>query len=201
MRVSDRSVARAALVLELAYYGITFGWKSWLQYRSTGDTGLRLRRGSSLAARATSAVVAGAVVVGVAGVVAAEPDAETRSSVRVCGLVGILAGLVGTYRSQRDMGRSWRVGVDPHERTDLVTEGSFRCVRNPMFSSMMLVGISAAVAVPNALTIMSATVLCAGLDVEARVVEEPYLRSSLGERYLAYARSTGRFVPWLGRLR
>jgi protein-S-isoprenylcysteine O-methyltransferase Ste14 len=39
------------------------------------------------------------------------------------------------------MGASWRIGVDPSERTDLVTGGAFALVRNPIFSAMLLTGI------------------------------------------------------------
>ena len=42
--------------------------------------------------------------------------------------------------------------------------------------------------------------LAAGLDLEVRLVEEPYLREVHGEPYLAYARATGRFLPRLGTL-
>jgi protein-S-isoprenylcysteine O-methyltransferase Ste14 len=38
----------------------------------------------------------------------------------------------------------------------------------------------------------------AALDVQARVVEEPYLATVHGARYAAYRRSAGRFVPGLG---
>ena len=31
------------------------------------------------------------------------------------------------------MGESWRIGVDDHERTELVTRRAFRLARNPIF--------------------------------------------------------------------
>ena len=35
------------------------------------------------------------------------------------------------------MGRSWRIGVEEGERTDLVTGGPFAIVRNPIYASML----------------------------------------------------------------
>jgi protein-S-isoprenylcysteine O-methyltransferase Ste14 len=43
--------------------------------------------------------------------------------------------------------------------------------------------------------------LAAGVDVQARLVEEPYLRATHGQAYVDYARRTGRFIPAIGRLR
>jgi protein-S-isoprenylcysteine O-methyltransferase Ste14 len=33
-------------------------------------------------------------------------------------------------------GASWRIGVDPDERTTLVTSGPFAIARNPIFTAM-----------------------------------------------------------------
>lgn len=40
--------------------------------------------------------------------------------------------------AQQAMGRSWRIGVDTDERTELVTEGVFGLVRNPVFTAMIV---------------------------------------------------------------
>ena len=39
------------------------------------------------------------------------------------------------------------------------------------------------------------------LEIQVRLVEEPYLLAIHGEAYRAYAAVTGRFVPGVGRLR
>jgi protein-S-isoprenylcysteine O-methyltransferase Ste14 len=38
-----------------------------------------------------------------------------------------------------------------------------------------------------------------GLQIQVRLVEEPYLLRVHGDAYRRYAERTGRFVPWLGR--
>jgi protein-S-isoprenylcysteine O-methyltransferase Ste14 len=196
--MEHRAVARLALVLQAIYVGLTFGWRSWLQYRSTGDAGYRLSRAVPPAARTASALITAGAVTGLAGTAVATRSERRRSPARVVGVAGIAAGLVGTYRAQLDMGRSWRIGLDVAERTDLVTDGLFRYARNPIFSFMTLVGLSSAVANPNAATVVGAAMLTAGVEVQVRLVEEPYLREAHGDSYTAYAAKTGRFVPRLG---
>ncbi len=109
-------------------------------------------------------------------------------------------GLAATLVAQIAMGQSWRIGVDPEERTDLVTEGPFAIVRNPIFSGMIPTSIGLALMVPNIVAVVAVIALLAALEIQIRLVEEPYLLSAHGERYAAYAARVGRFFPGLGRL-
>ncbi len=43
-------------------------------------------------------------------------------------------GLVGTLVAQGAMGRSWHMGADDSEKTELVITGPFALVRNPIFA-------------------------------------------------------------------
>jgi protein-S-isoprenylcysteine O-methyltransferase Ste14 len=43
--------------------------------------------------------------------------------------------------------------------------------------------------------------VAASVQVQVRLVEEPYLLRVHGDAYRAYAARTGRFVPGVGRLR
>jgi protein-S-isoprenylcysteine O-methyltransferase Ste14 len=99
------------------------------------------------------------------------------------------------------MGSSWRIGVDHAERTNLVTAGPFALVRNPIFAAMIPTALGLTLMVPSVLAIAGFVALLLALELQVRVVEEPYLRVAHGDRYLDYAASTGRFVPGVGRLR
>lgn len=109
-------------------------------------------------------------------------------------------GLVGTLVAQVAMGRSWRIGVDESERTDLVTTGPFAIVRNPIFSAMVPAFLGLALMVPNVVALTGLLALVAAVELQVRFVEEPYLIRTHGERYLDYASRIGRFVPRSGRL-
>jgi protein-S-isoprenylcysteine O-methyltransferase Ste14 len=193
--LSERAVRRAALALQTAYLGLAFGWRSWRQRQTTGDWGFRLSRETEPVARVASGLITAGAVFGVVGVATGPRSARRAPATRVLGLAGMAAGLAGTLQAQLDLGASWRVGVDTGERTELVTNGVFRSVRNPIFSCMNAIGVANAVAVPNAATIGGAALLVAGISIQVRMVEEPYLRSVHGEAYDEYVQSAGRFAP------
>ena len=198
--MSNGLVARLAIALQIAYVLAVFGGRSWAQRHSTGESGFRLRRGPGAGSPGPSALVAAGALTILAGTVAAASSARHAAPIRCLGLAGIALGLAGTLRAQRDIGRSWRIGVDTAERTELVTHGLYRRVRNPVFSFMILAALSNAVAVPTAVTAAGAAAVTVGAEIQARLVEEPHLRRAHGDPYLSYARRTGRFLPGIGRL-
>jgi protein-S-isoprenylcysteine O-methyltransferase Ste14 len=116
------------------------------------------------------------------------------------GLALSVAGLAALLWSQSSMGDSLRIGVDPGERTALVTEGPFRWVRNPIYSAMLLYVVGVALMAPNVAGLVALVVLALGLDLHVRRVEEPYLVATHGAAYASYAARVGRFLPGVGRL-
>ncbi len=108
-------------------------------------------------------------------------------------------GTLGTLWSQSAMGASWRVGVDDDETTTLVKHGPFRWVRNPVFTFIAISVCGFATFLPTIATIAATGVLLFSLQVQVRVVEEPYLRETHGDAYQHYEVSTGRFLPVLVR--
>jgi len=108
-------------------------------------------------------------------------------------------GIVVTSAAQIGMGQSWRVGVRPGERTELVTTGIFGIVRNPIFSGVVLSGIGSAVLVPRAAMVAAALAALIGVEIQVRCVEEPHLRKLHGTDYNDYTRRVGRFLPGLGK--
>ncbi|MCQ6271187.1 isoprenylcysteine carboxylmethyltransferase family protein [Pseudarthrobacter sp. R1] len=99
------------------------------------------------------------------------------------------------------LGASWRIGVDETERTALVTTGPYWLVRNPVFTSAAAAFLGLALMVPNAVAVVGLVLSLTGIQIQVRLVEEPYLRRVHGAAYTGYASRTGRFLPRLGRLR
>jgi cobalt-zinc-cadmium efflux system protein len=196
----------AALVLFVVYLLLGFVARTWLQWRRTGDGGFRGisgRLGSPEWVAGVSFVVA--LLAGVLGPVTALAGLDPltvldMTGLRWAGAVLAVTGVVATLAVQLQMGASWRIGVDAGERTDLVTSGTFALVRNPIFTVMAVTGLGLALMTPNVVALAGFVVLLVALQLQVRVVEEPYLLRTHGATYAAYAASTGRFVPGLGRL-
>lgn len=201
-------MAIAALALYGAWVAITMGVRVAVQLRRTGSTGLHgLPPGAGALEWVAGglfiaglAAVALALVLAVAGVL--DPVAAFDGPVgHAAGIVLAVAGICLVFGAQLAMGNSWRVGVDPAERTELVTDGPFGHVRNPIYSAMLPTVLGLVLMVPSALAIAGLLVLFAGLEMQVRLVEEPYLLRVHGGEYAAYAARVGRFVPKLGFLR
>jgi len=192
----------------LALYGLlAFGVRMIVQVRRTGSTGFKGLRGTSGLERMGGLLFALAVVLCIAGPVLQLADA--LSSVEAldgtgASILGVLLASLGvtiTLVAQFAMGDAWRIGVDPSERTELVTHGPFSLVRNPIFAAMIPAFMGVALLAPNAVTIAGAILLMVALELQTRLIEEPYLFRVHGEPYAAYIVRVGRFLPGIGRLR
>ena len=195
----------AALVLYVLALVVLFGVRSWVQWRRTGRTGFVGISGTPADAGWWGGVLfVAAVVLGLAApllAVTGTVPASAPVAVQVAGLGIALAGFGATLAAQTGMGASWRIGVDPAERTELVVGGIFGAVRNPIFSAMVLGQAGIVLVVPSWVAALALVALVVAVQLQVRAVEEPYLRSVHGQAYEAYGARTGRFVPGLGRLR
>ncbi|RSM77274.1 isoprenylcysteine carboxylmethyltransferase family protein [Kibdelosporangium aridum] len=121
--------------------------------------------------------------------------------IQITGIVLAVLGFLGTVLAQHGMGPSWRVGVNPDETTGLVTQGAFTVVRNPIFVSTVICFLGLTLMAPNIIALIGFAGLLIAVELQVRVVEEPYLRQTHGEAYVGYGRKVGRFLPGVGRFR
>ncbi len=196
--------AVAAIILEVTFFALAFGWRSWIQWRRTGSTGfIRPRRGASAAELLGSGGFVLALLLLVAAPIADITDLDRIAVLDTAwaafaGIVLGVAGIALTLVAQLGMGDSWRIGVDSAARTDLVTDGVFGSVRNPIFTAMLVATAGLVLLVPNLVSAAAFVVLIAALEIQVRLVEEPYLRATHGPAYETYRATVGRFVPRLG---
>jgi protein-S-isoprenylcysteine O-methyltransferase Ste14 len=123
-----------------------------------------------------------------------------RSPVRAAGVVLAVLGIAATLAAQLAMGASWRPDVDRDARTALVTGRPFRLIRNPIFT-VTAAATGLALIVPNVVAAAMLVAFVAALQLQVRLVEEPYLHRIHGTAWDRYAAQTGRFLPWIGRHR
>ncbi|WP_307844414.1 methyltransferase family protein [Actinotalea solisilvae] len=204
MTMTGELSAVVALVLDVLGLVVIFGVRSWAHRRTTGSAGFRGLSGRPWSAPWWGGVLfAAALVLTTIGVVLAVTRTVPAAAPVGAGWVGLalaVAGFVGVAVAQSGMGTSWRIGVDAKERTTLVTGGLFSAVRNPIFTAMCAALAGLVVMVPNALTVIGLVALVVAIELQVRVVEEPYLLAAHGEDYAAYATRVGRFVPGVGLL-
>lgn len=201
-------MADSALIFLGIYFVLCFGLRSLVQKARTGSTGFKGISGKPGSTEWWGGVLfVAALALGVlaplldlAGVL--DPiGALDDDVVQQAGGGMFFGGLVTTLVAQMAMGNSWRIGVDASEKTDLVTEGPFSIVRNPIFSGMVPASLGIVLLVPNIVAVAAVVLLLVALQIQVRLVEEPYLLEVHGKPYHDYARRVGRFLPLVGRLR
>jgi protein-S-isoprenylcysteine O-methyltransferase Ste14 len=185
---------------------LTLGVRVLIQLRTTGETGLiGLRGGAGVLDWLSGILFIGGMAMGVLSVTLVLQgslgtiDAIDSTPLNVIGIVLAAAGGTAVFLAQLGMGASWRIGVSDDQDTDLVTTGWFSLVRNPIYSAMIVGWTGFALLVPTWLSIGAVFVISAGLELQVRSVEEPYLIRTHGEPYRAYAARVGRFLPGVGR--
>jgi protein-S-isoprenylcysteine O-methyltransferase Ste14 len=192
----------------LLLFAIAGGWRAWLQRRRHGTSGIVLFRsktpGQNL--RDGMPVVLFVLLAGQAVVAAGSPHrlpllVEAESGLRQFAGAGLmLAGIVLLVAAQLDLGASWRVGIEDEAKPGLVTGGLYRLCRNHIFLALLVVIAGYTLMIPTVLSL----VLLAGAYVGIRLqiaAEERHLQRAYGDSFRDYARSVGRLIPGIGRLR
>jgi protein-S-isoprenylcysteine O-methyltransferase Ste14 len=99
------------------------------------------------------------------------------------------------WRSHADLGRNWSPSLQLREDHALVTEGVYRHVRHPMYTSEWLLGIAQALLLQNWVAGWAGLALFTLLYVLRVPREERMMLDRYGEEYRAYMHRTGRVFP------
>ncbi len=201
-------MATLALILYAVYLILAFGIRMLLQLRRTGSSGFHGVGGRPGSLEWLAGIgFSAALLLGAAAPVLAlldivEPIAALdTTAVHAIGILLAIGGIAATFYAQVAMGSSWRIGIDYEERTRLVTAGPFALVRNPIYAAMLPTALGLTMLVPSWVAIAGLLGLVLALELQVRVVEEPYLLRAHGDAYADYASRVGRFLPGVGRLR
>jgi protein-S-isoprenylcysteine O-methyltransferase Ste14 len=201
-------MAESALFFFLMYLLLCFGLRTFVHKVRTGSSGFNGLSGSPGSAEWIGGVLfIVALALGLFAPllqlldVVGPIDALDGNFGHAAGGGLFFGGFLTTLLSQTAMGDSWRIGVDKTERTGLVTTGPFTAVRNPIFTGMLIASIGLTLLAPNVIALAALACLIAALEIQTRLVEEPYLLAAQGTAYRRYAARAGRFVPLVGRLR
>jgi protein-S-isoprenylcysteine O-methyltransferase Ste14 len=200
----DAVMAAVALGLYVVFLVVAFGIRVMVHRSKTGSAGFRGVSGRPGSVEWWAGVLfVVAVVVGILApvlqVVGWVSPVLDQLVVQLIGGVVAVIGIVVTVVAQQAMGNSWRVGVDPDEVTGLVTAGPFGTVRNPIFTAMITATAGLVLVAPNVVALAGLLILVVAVELQVRMVEEPYLARVHGESYREYGHHAGRFLPGVGR--
>jgi protein-S-isoprenylcysteine O-methyltransferase Ste14 len=112
----------------------------------------------------------------------------------LAGLLLVVLGYAGTLWTYAAMGRSWRMGVNSKEKTELVRSGPFRWSRNPIYGLQIVMLAGVALLLPTAIS-LAALLLHFTCTLIKIADEEKYLARVHGPAYLEYSATTARLFP------
>ncbi len=115
------------------------------------------------------------------------------SSVFFIGFFMLHFALFWIVIAQKQMGNSWRIGIDEKNKSELVTHGLFSISRNPVFLGMMLSLFSIFLVLPNILTFFIAFTGYIVIQIQIRL-EEEFLLKEFGQKYIDYKNNTRRLI-------
>lgn len=108
------------------------------------------------------------------------------------GVISTLGSFLFTSVAQYQMSKSWRIGIDYDEVTDLVQAGLFKHTRNPIFLGVITTYVGTFLITPNALSLMLLLVIYTTIQIQVRM-EEEYLLSVHGANYTRYMKAVSRW--------
>ena len=116
------------------------------------------------------------------------------------GLALVVLGYAGTLWTYAAMGDTWRIGINPNEKTALVSRGPYRWVRHPIYLLQIVMLAGAALLLPTPVSFATLALHCGCVLVKARD-EEKYLIALHGGAYHEYRAHTGGLIPRFVRRR
>jgi len=115
-------------------------------------------------------------------------------------IIGIGCFVVGLWlfqRSHLELGRNWSITLQIREQHRLITEGIYRRIRHPMYSSLFLYSMGQMLVLPNWFAGPSYLVTFGVLFALRLKQEEKMMMEEFGEAYVAYTKRTKRIIPGL----
>jgi protein-S-isoprenylcysteine O-methyltransferase Ste14 len=112
------------------------------------------------------------------------------------GLLVAISGLGLCYLAQQTMGNAWRVGIDSEHKSNLVTHGIFRLIRNPTYSGLLIMCLGIVLILPTFSIVTWVLLFFLMIEFQVRL-EEEYLLELHKNEYRDYLTCTKRYIPFI----
>lgn len=182
---------------------IIFFGRVALQFVLVGDSGvrsgtkLRTKKEMLISFLLSGVLIVQAILAWLYSVSWLEPHIELGVISTIIGIAFCSVGIAFSSYAQYSMGKEWRIGVDPDEKTELVTAGIYKKIRNPIYTGCIIHGTGLIILAPHVLFIVTGIVGYFALRAYVKDIEEPYLIELHGDKYRQYMSQTGSFFPRL----
>lgn len=194
------SMQQIAFTAGIVLYVVLFLLKAYLQQRNSRVNPLKLTEGRKSGPLAFNerlikifgfAFVA-AVPLSAMGLVRLRLYWENAAS-SALGTGLFVAGIGLFVAAMATMRNSWRAGIDPDSRTELVSGGIYRFSRNPAFSGYLMMVAGFMVAYPSAYSL--ALLIGSFIVFHTQILhEEEFLKSRHGVDYEKYMKAVPRYL-------
>lgn len=122
------------------------------------------------------------------------PHAQTFYLV---GLILFVLGLIVRWIAIIHLGRFFTVNLAIAEDHQLITTGPYRFVRHPSYTGTLLIFLGFGLCMLNIFSLAAVFLPISAAFLWRMHVEEEALKEAFGARYLAYAASKPRILPWI----
>lgn len=116
-----------------------------------------------------------------------------NDSIKLISSIIVVLAFIGVLVAQIQMAKSWRIGINFDEKTDLVSTGVFRFSRNPVFLGIIISYIGTFLIIPNMVSFTLMVVCVIVIQIQVRM-EEEFLNEIHGEKYLQYKKEVRRWI-------
>jgi len=122
-------------------------------------------------------------------------DYPLPKPISIVGVAVMVLALWLFWRSHDDLGTNWSKTLEIREGHELVSDGVYRSIRHPMYTSIFLFGICQGMLLQNWFVGWSALIAFSPLYLVRVGKEEAMMRDVFGSEYDAYMARTGRLLP------
>jgi protein-S-isoprenylcysteine O-methyltransferase Ste14 len=122
-----------------------------------------------------------------------EPRLFQSSASEAAGAIVAVGALGLQLAALHQMGRSWRIGIDPDSHESLVTSGVFGISRNPIYLALDLIAVAAFLMSGSVFFLVTGLLVIVSIHVQI-LREERFLAGAFGEEYERYRSRVARYL-------
>jgi protein-S-isoprenylcysteine O-methyltransferase Ste14 len=114
--------------------------------------------------------------------------------IELIGMITMSLGLLIMGVATKEMGDSWRIGINYQSKTKLITSGIFHYTRNPIFLGQLISFLGTFFLIPTIFFLLFFVASIVGIHLQIRA-EEKFLLLIHGRDYELYMKETPKLFP------